>query len=126
MAGEKIRYSNGCSPLERESTGVRYYRDSDIQTKPSGQATVTLGSGTVAYSSSTTISSSPAIQVATNKDFVFIKNTGSTDVIITFNDSDYLLTLSQDESFASEIATTADVRVKTSSGTSTIETLTGT
>ena len=125
MAGEKIRYSNGCSPLERESTGVRYYRDSDIQTKPSGQATVTLGSGTVAYSSSTSISTS-ATQVATGQDFVYIKNTGSTDVIITFNDSHYLLTLSQDESFASEIASSADVRVKTSSGTSTIETLTGT
>ena len=125
MAGEKIRYSNGCSPLERESTGVRYYRDSDIQTKPSGQATVTLGSGTVAYSSSTAISTSRT-QVATGQDFVFIKNTGATDVIITFNDSDYLLTLSQDESFASEIASSADVRVKTSSGTSTIETLTGT
>ena len=125
MAGEKIRYSNGCSPLERESTSVRYYRDSDIQTKPSGQATVTLGSGTVAYSDSTSISDS-ATQVATGQDFVFIKNTGATDVIITFNDSHYLLTLSQDESFASEIASSADVRVKTSSGTSTIETLTGT
>ena len=125
MAGEKIRYSNGCSPLERESTSVRYYRDSDIHTKPSGQATVTLGSGTVAYSDSTSISDS-ATQVATGQDFVFIKNTGSTDVIITFDNSNYLLTLSQDESFASEIASSADVRVKTSSGTSTIETLTGT
>ena len=125
MAGEKIRYSNGCSPLERESTSVRYKRDSDIQTKPSGQATVTLGSGTVAYSDSTSISDS-ATQVATGQDFVFIKNTGSTDVIITFDNSNYLLTLSQDESFASEIASSADVRVKTSSGTSTIETLTGT
>ena len=125
MAGEKIRYSNGCSPLERESTSVRYYRDSDIQTKPAGQATVTLGSGTVSYSDSTPITDS-ATQVATGQDFVFIKNTGATDVIITFDNSNYLLTLSQDESFASEIASTADVRVKTSSGTSTIETLTGT
>ena len=125
MAHEKIRYSNGCSPLERDSTGNKYYFDSDIQTKPSGQATVALGSTTVAYSSSTAISDS-ATQVATSQDFVFIKNTGATDVIITFDNSNYLLTLSQDESFASEIASTADVRVKTSSGTSTIETLTGT
>jgi len=71
VAHEKIRYSNGCSPLERDSTGNKYYFDSDIQTKPSGQATVALGSTTVAYSSSTAISDS-ATQVATNKDFVFM------------------------------------------------------
>ena len=129
MAGEKIRYANGCSPLERETSGVRWYRDSDIQTKPSGSNTVTLDSGTVSYTASTSINDS-ATQVASSKDFVYIKNTGSTDVLITLDNSNYLLTLSEGESFASEIAaatsggaTAADVRVKTLSGSSTIETL---
>ena len=132
MAAEKIRYTNGCSPLERETSGVRWYRDSDIQTKPSGSNTVTLDSGTVSYTASTSINDS-ATQVASSKDFVYIKNTGSTDVLITLDNSNYLLTLSEGESFASEIAaatssgaTAADVRVKTSSGSSTIETLVAT
>ena len=125
MAGEKIRYSNGCSPLERESSGVRFYRDSDIQTKPSGSNTITLGAGTVSYSASTSITTSPT-QIASGQDFIFIKNTGNSDVIMTFDNSNYLITLSKGECYSSEIISSADVRVKTSSGNSTIETLVGT
>jgi hypothetical protein len=40
MANEKIKYSNGCSPQELESTGVRWFQDSDVGTKLSGTANV--------------------------------------------------------------------------------------
>jgi hypothetical protein len=117
---EKIRYSNGCSPLERDSTGNKYYIDSDIQTKPAGQATVSLSVGQPSFKNDQVITDS-ATQICTSYSFVFLKNLGETDVLITFDNSNYLLTLSKNESFASEIATSADVRVKTSSGSSIIQ-----
>ncbi len=123
---KSVTYTNGCMPLELNSTSVRWYFDSDVGRRLAGQANLALSSGTQTHSSSTAISSSPTEVATTNNDFVYVKNTGSTDVLVTLDNSNYLIKLSQDESFASEISTSANVKVKTASGNSTIETFVGT
>ncbi len=117
----KVVYKNHCVPQEQVASGGKYYLDSDSGRKLTGRAetTATLAS-TGAHTTGTSISTS-ATQIASSKDFVYVKNTGSTDVLVTLDDSNYLILLSESEAFASEISTSADVRVKTSSGTSTIE-----
>jgi len=123
---KQVTYSNGCVPMELESTSARWYQDSDVGRKLSGRATVAMSGGTLTYSQSTAITTTPTEVSATGNDFVYIKNTGSTDVLVTLDNSNYLILLSQNETFSSKIDTSANVKVKTSSGTSTIETLVGT
>ena len=55
--------------------------------------------------------------------FLYIKNTGSVDVLISLNGTsgNYYILLSGGEAFASEIHVDSNVFVKTASGTSTIE-----
>ena len=118
----KVRYKNHCTPQEQIASGGRYYLDSDCGRKLTGVGEVTL-TGTGAYSAATGISTTPTTAV-TSKDFVFIKNTGSTDVVISLTTdatAKYVIKLSEGEAFASKISTSASVRVKTLSGTSTIE-----
>ena len=117
----KVRYKNHCTPQEQLVASGRYYLDSDCGRRLTGVAdtSATLAStGTLTTGASISTS---ATQVASSKDFVYVKNTGSTDVLVTLDNSNYLILLSENEAFASEINTSADVRVKTSSGTSTIE-----
>ena len=117
----KVVYKNHCVPQEQVASGGKYYIDSDSGRKLTGRAetTATLAS-TGAHTTGTSISTS-ATQIASSKDFVYVKNTGSTDVLVTLDGTNYLILLSESEAFASEISTSADVRVKTASGTSTIE-----
>jgi len=117
----KVVYKNHCVPQEQVASGGKYYIDSDSGRKLTGRAetTATLAS-TGAHTTGTSISTS-ATQIASSKDFVYVKNTGSTDVLVTIDGTNYLILLSETEAFASEISTSADVRVKTASGTSTIE-----
>jgi len=117
----KIRYKNHCTPQEQIASGGRYYLDSDCGRKLTGttETSATL-SATGTLTTGTSISDS-ATQIASSKDFVYVKNTGSTDILVTLDNSNYLIVLSESEAFASEISTSADVRVKTASGTSTIE-----
>ena len=116
-----VRYKNHCTPQEQISAGGRYYLDSDCGRKLTGDAdaSATLaGAGTLTTGTAITDS---ATQIATSRDFVYVKNTGSTDIQVTLDNSNYHILLSGGEAFASEISTSADVRVKTASGTSTIE-----
>ena len=117
----KVVYKNHCVPQEQVASGGKYYIDSDSGRKLTGRAetTATLAS-TGAHTTGTSITTT-ATQISSSKDFVYVKNTGSTDVLVTLDNSNYLILLSESEAFASEISTSADVRVKTASGTSTIE-----
>jgi hypothetical protein len=117
----KVRYKNHCTPQEQIVSGGRYYLDSDCGRKLTGdtETSATL-SATGVFSTGTSISTSAA-QIAVSSDFVYVKNTGSTDILVTLDNSNYLILLSENEAFASEISTSADVRVKTASGTSTAE-----
>ena len=120
----KVRYKNHCTPQEQISSGGRYYLDSDCGRKLTGVAdtSATLSAtGTLASGTSISDTATEVVSAASNADFVFIKNTGSTDVLITLDNSNYLILLSEGEAFASEISTSASIKFKTVSGTSTIE-----
>ena len=120
----KARYKNHCTPQEQIASGGRYYLDSDCGRKLTGVAdtSATLAStGTLTTGASISTS---ATQIASSKDFVYVKNTGSTEVVISLTTdatAKYVIALAEGEAFASEISRSANVRVKTLSGTSTIE-----
>ena len=125
MANEKIKYSNGCSPQELDSTSARWYQDSDVGTKLSGSANVSMGSGTLTYQSSKEITG--AESALSSKDFVFVRNISGDDVKISLdNGSNYLVLLSAGESFASELDASVAAVVIGTDGTSTVEYLSGT
>ena len=130
----QVVYKNHCTPQEQILSGGRFYLDSDCRRKLTGSASVTVAGGpgesgadSGTYNSSTSISTSAVevVSAASNADFVFIKNTGtdSVDILITFDNSLYYIGLSDGEAFASKIHNDANVKVKTSSGTTTIESL---
>ena len=130
----QVVYKNHCTPQEQILSGGRFYLDSDCRRKLTGSASVTVAGGpgesgadSGIYNSSTSISTSAVevVSAASNADFVFIKNTGtdSVDILITFDNSLYYIGLSDGEAFASKIHNDANVKVKTSSGTTTIESL---
>ena len=116
-----IRYKNHATPQEQHSSGDRYYLDSDVGRKLAGIAdTVPAATGTLTEGASVSTS---ATSIASSKDFVYIKNTGSTEVTISLtsdSSAEYVIALAAGEVFASEISTSARVFVK-STGTSTIE-----
>ena len=118
----KVRYKNHCTPQEQIVSGGRYYLDSDCGRKLTGVTDTTASTATANGTLTTGVSiSDSATQIASSKDFVYVKNTGATDVLVTLDNSNYLILLSENEAFASDINASADVRVKTASGTSTIE-----
>jgi hypothetical protein len=122
----KVRYKNHCTPQEQIASGGRYYLDSDVGKKLTGtcdtDASITT---TGTYEDSLAITSTASSALTSSHEFVFIKNTGGgsgNDVLITLNNSNYQILLSDGEAFASEIDTSAVVKVKcASSEDSTIE-----
>ena len=120
----KERYKNHCTPQEQILTNGRWYLDSDCGRKLAGNAdTSATLSATGTLTTGVAISTS-TLSIASSKDFVYIKNTGSTEVVVSLTTdatAKYVIALAADEAFASEISTSANVRVKTLSGTSTIE-----
>ena len=104
----KVRYKNHCTPQEQILTDGRF-------ATLSAAGTLTTG---------VPISTSATIITAPGKDFIYIKNTGSTEIVISLSTdyaAQYVIALAADEVFASEINTVSYVRAKTLSGTSTIE-----
>ena len=121
-----VRYKNHCTPQAQVISGGRYYLDSDCGRKLTGDCSAQAIGATGNYEASkavtTTGSECEIVSAASNYEFVFIKNTGSTDILIALDGSVYPILLSEGEAFASEIATTSNVLIKTTpSGTSTIE-----
>ena len=120
----KVRYKNHATPQEQIASGGRYYLDSDVGKKLTGNAeTSATLAATGTLTTGVSISTS-ATSIASSKDFVYIKNTGSTEVVVsltTDSSAEYVIALAENEAFASEISTSANVMVKTLSGSSTIE-----
>ena len=120
-----IRYKNHCTPQAQVISGGRYYLDSDCGRKLTGDCSAQANGATGNYEASkavtTTGSECEIVSAASNYEFVFVKNTGSVDIWVTLNASNYHILLSEGEAFASEIDTASNVLIKTASGTSTIE-----
>ena len=117
-----IRYKNHATPQEQHSSGDRYYLVIDVGRKLAGIAdTVPAATGTLTEGASVSTS---ATSIASSKDFVYIKNTGSTEIYLsltTDSSAEYVIALAEGEAFASQISTSANVMVKTASGTSTMD-----
>ena len=125
MAIEQIKYSNGCSPQELESTSARWYQDSDVGKKLAGTANVAMSGGSLAYHSEKTITG--AESALSSKDFVYVRCLSGDDVKISLdNGSNYLVRLSAGESFASELDSSVATVIISTDGTSKIEYLSGT
>ena len=112
----KVRYKNHATPQEQLASGGRYYLDSDVGKKLTGtcDTDASIG-GTSTYDDSLAITSTASSALTSSHEFVFIKNTGGgsgNDVLITLNNSDYLILLSDGEAFATEISTLAVIKVK--------------
>ena len=120
-----VRYKNHCTPQAQVISGGRYYLDSDCGRKLTGDCSAQDIAATGNYEASkavtTTGSECEIVSAASNYEFVFVKNTGSVDIWVTLNASNYHILLSEGEAFASEIGTASNILVKTASGTSTIE-----
>jgi len=121
----KVRYKNHCTPQEQILTDGRWYLDSDCGRKLTGDSeTGATLSATGTLSTGVAISTSATEIVAAERNFVYVKNTGSIEIIMSLTSdspSEYVIALAAGEAFASEMQTTARVFVKTASGTSTIE-----
>ena len=122
----KVRYKNHCTPQEQLVANGRYYLDSDCGRKLTGVADSLAAEGTAngTLTTGVAISTSATEIVDAAKDFVYVKNTGSQEVVVSLTTNataKYVIALAEGEAFASEISTSARVFVKTLSGTSTIE-----
>ena len=124
MANEKIKYSNGCSPQELESTSVRWYQDSDVGKKLAGTANVAMSGGSLSFVSPFSITGNQT--ALASKDFVYIKCISGDDVKVSLDGTNFLIRLSAGESFASELDSTVASVVIGTDGTSTVEYLSGT
>ena len=117
-----VRYKNHCTPQAQVISGGRYYLDSDCGRKLTGDCSVVQSLTTTGtYDESLAVTDSASSALTSSHEFLFIKNTGSVDVQVTLNNSDYHILLSEGEAFASEIDTSSVVKVRTASGTSTVE-----
>ena len=127
---EKIIYKNHCTPQEQadfDTGNDRWYLDSDVGRKLTGiceskaSTTVTLVEGT--YSGTISLSS---------KKFIYVKNTdttGSDYLLLNIGSMGALIKLMPEESFASDVGSTASdstTVVITGSGTPTYEYIAGT
>ena len=124
MANEKIKYSNGCSPQELESTSARWYQDSDVGKKLAGTANVAMSGGSLSFVSPVSITGNQT--ALASKDFVYIKCISGDDVKVSLDGTNFLIRLSAGESFASELDSTVASVVIGTDGTSTVEYLSGT
>ena len=119
----KVRYKNHCTPQEQVIANGRYYLDSDCGRKLTGDcSTVASITTTGTYDETLAVTDSASSALTSSHDFIFMKNTGSNDVLMTLDNSNYYIVLSEGEAFTSEIHASAVVKVKCGSGeTSTVE-----
>lgn len=128
-----VRYKNQCTPQEKVnfSDGYRWYLDSDCPKKLTGSGTIELSSQP-SFEDKLVVTSIPSDALTSNDDFFYIKNTGDDEDILVSLDAgivggnNYYITISPDEVFMSEISTSAIVKVKTASGSTTAEYFKGT
>ena len=121
----RVRYKNHCTPQEQILTDGRWYLDSDCGRKLTGVCdTASDISASGDFVTGAAISGTPLNIVTSAKDFVYVKNTGSTEVVVSLEGNvtaKYVIALAEGEAFATSMHTSSRVWVKTLSGTSTIE-----
>mgnify|MGYP004451932871 FL=1 len=116
----KVIYKNHCTPQEQILSNGRYYLDSDCGRKLTGNCETSASlAGAGSYNANLVVAdNTPSASLTSTSKFIFIKNTGGgsgNDVLITLDNSNYLILLSSGESFASEINTSAVVKANCAS-----------
>jgi hypothetical protein len=126
-----LTYKNFCVPQELDSTGARWFMDSDCGRKLSGTSVMSSEMGnTVNYVDSATItqSASSAIDLENGFDFFYLKCVGGDDIKLSLDGgSNYLVLLSVGQAFASFVdSTAADIKFDTTveDGSSVVQYLT--
>ena len=118
-----VTYRNYCVPQELESTGAKWYLDSDCGRKLSGSAVLAseMGNTVVFVDSTTTLPQ----DLENGFDFFYLKCISGSDVKLSLDGgSNYLVSLSAGEAFASYVdSTAADIKFDTT-GSSTVQYLT--
>ena len=114
-----VRYKNHCTPQAQVISGGRYYLDSDCGRKLTGDCSAQAIANTGNYEASKAVTATGSeceiVTTGNNYEFVFIKNTGSAEIHISLTGdatAKYIILLSKGEAFASEIDTSAVVKVK--------------
>ena len=105
-----VTFRNFCVPQEKDSTGARWYLDSDCGRKLSGSAVLAGEMGnTVVYEDST---SSFPVDLETGFDFFYLKCVSGDDIKLSLDGgSNYLVSLSSGEAFASYVdSSAADIK----------------
>ena len=118
-----VTFRNFCVPQEKDSTGARWYLDSDCGRKLSGSAVLAseMGNTVVFVDSTTTLPQ----DLENGFDFFYLKCASGDDVKLSLDGgSNYLVSLSSGEAFASYVdSTDADIKFD-STGSSTVQYLT--
>jgi|TARA_R100001530_G_scaffold38124_1_gene29537 hypothetical protein len=105
-----VTFRNFCVPQEKDSTGARWYLDSDCGRKLSGSAVLAGEMGnTVNFVDSTT---SFPVDLQTGFDFFYLKCVSGDDIKLSLDGgSNYLVSLSSGEAFASYVdSSAADIK----------------
>ena len=123
MADFSVTYKNHCTPQEYITENSRWYLDSDVGARLTGTFKLTTATQPVYVASLEIIGSGGAQHnIATVKNFIYLKNTGDGDVVVSFSGNypdAYRILLSSGECLATRMDTLANVWVKTSSATAT-------
>ena len=105
-----VTFKNFCVPQEKDSTGARWYLDSDCGRKLSGSAVLAGEMGnTVNFVDSTT---SLPVDLQAGFDFFYLKCVSGDDIKLSLDGgSNYLVSLSSGEAFASYVdSSAADIK----------------
>ena len=105
-----VTFRNFCVPQEKDSTGARWYLDSDCGRKLSGSAVLAGEMGnTVNFVDSTT---SFPVSLQAGFDFFYLKCVSGDDIKLSLDGgSNYLVSLSSGEAFASYVdSSAADIK----------------
>ena len=118
-----VTFRNFCVPQEKDSTGARWYLDSDCGRKLAGSAVLAGEMGnTVNFVDSTT---SLPVDLQAGFDFFYLKCVSGDDIKLSLDGgSNYLISLSSGQAFASYVdSSAADIKFD-STGTSKAQYLT--
>ena len=105
-----VTFRNFCVPQEKDSTGARWYLDSDCGRKLSGSAVLAGEMGnTVNFVDSTT---SLPVDLQAGFDFFYLKCISGDDIKLSLDGgSNYLVSISSGEAFASYVdSSAADIK----------------
>ena len=127
MSDKKIITKVMVHPTEYVSAQARYYNDSDIGKKLSGNSTINIAdsqhSSFYSENKEVTTTGSTMNTGGVSVLYTMIKNKSDNDVLLSLDGSNYTTTIKKNDVFSSELnsVSSANIKVKTSSGTSNIE-----